>query len=53
MDSEADSQGLSLANILGDEDAIERAQAGVKETSDDWEKVDKEAAEGYCIECEG
>lgn len=53
MENETESQGLSLANILGDADAVERAQAGIKERPDVWEDAEKTAAAGFCVECEG
>jgi hypothetical protein len=51
--SKPEGEGFSLANILGDSAAFEKAQTAAKDSSDDVDEVENTAEEGFCIECEG
>ncbi|EIN10990.1 hypothetical protein PUNSTDRAFT_142865 [Punctularia strigosozonata HHB-11173 SS5] len=52
MSAQPDSDGLNLANILGDTEAFEKAQTAAQDTPSDDEDSEKIAQEGFCIECE-
>lgn len=50
-----ESKGLSLSNILDDED-VNLEKSGFKEDpAEGWDEeiTDKKAEEGFCVECEG